>query len=221
LTNYTSSVLYNERKKVPYIVNLPLDRFLGEPMARIPVEEVERLKTEVSVQRLAEARGVAFKKHGSDLIGRCPFHDDKTPSLVVTSEKNLRHCLGACQAGGSVIDWVMKAEGVSFRHAIELLQNDYQPVAGIKSASFFGVQYGLPAVLSDLPGGTFSLIGAFQTGNAYYNGNYFQASQAGGATLGGIALAELLGAYGLSLGGPWGGAAGVVVGGLLGTGPNS
>jgi RHS repeat-associated protein len=89
--------------------------------------------------------------------------------------------------------------------------------AGIKSASFFGVQYGLPAVLSDLPGGTFSLIGAFQTGNAYYNGNYFQASQAGGATLGGIALGELLGAYGLSVGGPWGGAAGIVVGGLLGT----
>ena len=54
-------------------------------MARIPDEVVERLKTDISVQRLAEARGVAFKQHGSDLIGRCPFHDDKTPSLVVTS----------------------------------------------------------------------------------------------------------------------------------------
>ena len=68
-------------------------------MARIPVEVVERLKTEISVQRLAEARGVVFKPHGSDLIGRCPFHDDKTPSLVVTPAKNLWHCLGACQAG--------------------------------------------------------------------------------------------------------------------------
>jgi len=103
-------------------------------MARIPVEVVERLKTEVSVQRLAEARGVAFKKHGSDLIGCCPFHDDKTPSLVVTPAKNLWHCLGACQAGGSVIDWVMKAEGVSFRHAVELLQNDYQPLAACADA---------------------------------------------------------------------------------------
>src|SRR6266436_6436400 len=93
-------------------------------MARIPVEVVERLKAEVSVQRLAEARGVTFKPHGSDLIGRCPFHDDKTPSLVVTPAKNLWHCLGACQAGGTVIDWVMKSEGVSFRHAVELLQND-------------------------------------------------------------------------------------------------
>jgi DNA primase len=103
-------------------------------MARIPDQVVERLKAEISVQRLAEAHGVAFKKHGSDLIGRCPFHDDKTPSLVVTPAKNLWHCLGACQAGGTVIDWVIKAEGVSFRHAVELLQNDYQPLAAAPGA---------------------------------------------------------------------------------------
>lgn len=98
-------------------------------MARIPDQVVERLKAEICVQRLAEARGVTFKKHGADLIGRCVFHSDRTPSLVVTPAKNLWHCLGACQAGGTVIDWVMKAEGVSFRHAVELLQNDYQPLA--------------------------------------------------------------------------------------------
>ncbi|MCP4993418.1 MAG: DNA primase, partial [Gammaproteobacteria bacterium] len=55
------------------------------------------------------------------------FHDDKEPSLVITPKQNLWHCLGACQTGGSVIDWVMKAEGVSFRHATELLISDYQP----------------------------------------------------------------------------------------------
>lgn len=91
-------------------------------MARIPDQEIERLKSEVSVQRLAEARGVALKRHGADLHGCCPWHDDKTPSLVISPAKNLWHCLGACQAGGSVIDWVMKAEGVSFRHAVELLR---------------------------------------------------------------------------------------------------
>jgi DNA primase len=104
-------------------------------MARIPDQVVERLKAEISVQRLAEAHGVAFKKHGNDLIGRCPFHDDKTPSLVVTPAKNLWHCLGACQAGGTVIDWVIKAEGISFRHAVELLQNDYQPLAAASSSA--------------------------------------------------------------------------------------
>jgi DNA primase catalytic core len=99
-------------------------------MARIADGVIERLKETVSVERLAEARGVVLKKHGAgDLIGQCPFHDDKTPSLVITPAKNLWHCLGACQAGGTVIDWVMRAEGVSFRHAVELLQNDALPLA--------------------------------------------------------------------------------------------
>lgn len=98
-------------------------------MARIPEAELERLKAEVAVERLAEARGVVLARRGADLVGLCPFHDDHEPSLVITPAKNLWHCLGACQAGGSAIDWVMRAEGVSFRHAVELLQVDYQPSA--------------------------------------------------------------------------------------------
>ena len=98
-------------------------------MARIPDDQIERLKQEVSLQRLAEGMGITLKRHGADLIGLCPFHDDHEPSLVISPKNNLWHCLGACQAGGSVIDWVMKAEGVSFRHAVELLQADYQPLA--------------------------------------------------------------------------------------------
>jgi DNA primase catalytic core len=99
-------------------------------MARIPEHEIERLKREISVERLAEARGVSLSRSGDNLIGLCPFHDDREPSLVITPEKNLWHCLGACQAGGSVIDWVMKAEGISFRHAIELLRKDAMGTSG-------------------------------------------------------------------------------------------
>ena len=98
-------------------------------MARISDEELERLKGEVSVQRLAESRGVKLKGHGADLIGLCPFHEDRKPSLVISPRKNLWHCLGACQTGGSAIDWVIKAEGVSFRHAVELLRNDHFSLA--------------------------------------------------------------------------------------------
>lgn len=93
-------------------------------MPRIPEETIERLKQEVSLERLATARGVKLTRHGADLIGLCPFHDDREPSLVISPKKNLWHCLGACQTGGTVIDWVMKAEGVSFRHAVELLRAD-------------------------------------------------------------------------------------------------
>jgi DNA primase catalytic core len=91
-------------------------------MARIPESEIEQLKLQVSLVRLAEAAGIALKPHGKDLVGRCPFHDDKTPSLVISPKANLWHCLGACQAGGSVVDWVMRFENVSFRRAVDLLR---------------------------------------------------------------------------------------------------
>jgi len=104
-------------------------------MARIPEHEVERLKREVSVQRLAEARGIKLVRHGADLIGKCPFHNDRTPSLVITPKKNLWHCLGACNVGGTAIDWVMRANGVSFRHAVELLRADHLGVADAPGAS--------------------------------------------------------------------------------------
>lgn len=109
-------------------------------MPRIPEDELARLKTGVSLVRLVEVSGVKLEKRGKDHVGRCPFHDDKTPSLVVSPEKNLWNCLGACGAGGDVIAWVMKAEGVSFRHAVELLQNDYQPHDAAKPVAKSTVQ---------------------------------------------------------------------------------
>lgn len=93
-------------------------------MARVPEAELARIKAEVSLVRLVESAGVELRRQGRDLVGQCPFHDDRTPSLVVTPARNLWHCLGACQAGGSVIDWVMRVEGISFRHAVELLRVD-------------------------------------------------------------------------------------------------
>ena len=98
-------------------------------MARIPDEDIERIKREVSLQRLVEAQGIELKRHGADLLGLCPFHEDHEPSLVISPKTNLWHCLGACQAGGSVIDWVMKSRGVSFRHAAELLRNEHPSLA--------------------------------------------------------------------------------------------
>jgi len=97
-------------------------------MARIPEDELRRLKEEISVQRLVAAGGVGLKASGKDWLGCCPFHDDDEPSLVVTPAKNLWHCFG-CGIGGGPIDWVMKKEGVSFRHAVELLRADSSSVA--------------------------------------------------------------------------------------------
>lgn len=99
-------------------------------MARIPEAEIERLKSEVAVERLVESAGVTLKRAGRDLLGRCPFHEDAEASLVVTPAKNLWHCFG-CQVGGGPIDWVMKTQGVSFRHAVELLKSDSPLAASV------------------------------------------------------------------------------------------
>jgi DNA primase catalytic core len=97
--------------------------FPEDSVARVPEAEIERLKARVSLASLVEARGIELRRVGKDLVGCCPFHDDREPSLVITPAKNLWHCMGACATGGSVIDWVMRVEGVSFRHAVELLRD--------------------------------------------------------------------------------------------------
>lgn len=104
-------------------------------MARIPETEIERLKNEISVERLVEASGIELKKTGRDLTGKCPFHEDDTASLVVTPAKNLWHCFG-CGAAGGPIDWVIKKNGVSFRHAVELLREglSHFPHPGTRAA---------------------------------------------------------------------------------------
>jgi DNA primase catalytic core len=97
-------------------------------MARVPEAELERLKADVSLVRLIEDAGIKLARRGKDYIACCPFHAEDTASLVVTPEKNLFHCFGCGVAGGPV-DWVMKRNGVSFRHAVELLREGFAPVA--------------------------------------------------------------------------------------------
>ena len=48
-------------------------------MARIPDHEIERLKQEVSLERLVQARGIELKRYGADLLGLCPFHKEHEP----------------------------------------------------------------------------------------------------------------------------------------------
>jgi len=98
-------------------------------MPRIPDAELERLKQSVSLADLCRGRGIELKPHGSrDLIGKCPFHEDKTPSFVVTPEKQLFHCMG-CDAAGSVIDFVMRVDGIDFKEAVARLLPSARPVA--------------------------------------------------------------------------------------------
>jgi DNA primase catalytic core len=91
-------------------------------MPRIPEEEIERVKRSVDLAALVRSRGVELRRHGAkDLVGRCPFHPDARPSFVVSPHKGLFHCLG-CDAAGSVIDLVMKLDGLDFRAAVDKLR---------------------------------------------------------------------------------------------------
>jgi DNA primase catalytic core len=89
-------------------------------MKWISEQEVTRLKSEFALTRLCEQYGLKLEKHGKDLAACCPFHQDETPSFIVTPEKNLWNCLGGC-GGGSVIDLVMRVEKIAFRRAVERL----------------------------------------------------------------------------------------------------
>jgi DNA primase catalytic core len=93
-------------------------------MARFDEELIRRLKTDTDIVALIESYGTKLRDRGKggELIGLCPIHDDKNPSLVVNRRKGVWNCLGACGKGGDVIAFVMHAEKVSFRHAVELLQ---------------------------------------------------------------------------------------------------
>ncbi|MEE9354887.1 MAG: CHC2 zinc finger domain-containing protein [Methylococcaceae bacterium] len=103
-------------------------------MARLSDNEITKLKNEVSLHDLVESSSITLKKQGKDYLGHCPFHDDKTPSLVISPDKNLWNCLGACSEGGDVIQWVMKREGLSFRDAVAWLIDDSKTVVA-KSGS--------------------------------------------------------------------------------------
>jgi DNA primase catalytic core len=94
-------------------------------MPRIPDSEIARIKTDTDLVALIQSRGVALKQQGSNWTGFCPFHEDKeNPNLIVTPGKGLWRCMAACcGATGNVIQFVERFDGLSFRHAFEVLAN--------------------------------------------------------------------------------------------------
>ena len=66
------------------------------------------------------SRYVRLKKSGRGYTGLCPFHNEKSPSFHVSPDKQLFHCFG-CGAGGNLIQFVMRIEGLDFRDALKML----------------------------------------------------------------------------------------------------
>lgn len=86
---------------------------------RIPDSFIETLNDRLNLVDVVSAR-VPLKKAGREYTGRCPFHDDSSPSFAVNPDKQVYHCFG-CGASGGLISFVMEFDRVDFISAIESL----------------------------------------------------------------------------------------------------
>lgn len=86
-------------------------------MARIPEEFVAEVNARLDVAEVVGAY-VSLKKQGRNLIGLCPFHNEKTPSFSVSPDKQIYYCFG-CHKGGNALRFLMEIEGLTFPEAVE------------------------------------------------------------------------------------------------------
>ncbi|MDJ0783773.1 MAG: DNA primase [Desulfosarcinaceae bacterium] len=85
----------------------------------IPEDKIQEIRTAADIVQVVGDR-VALKKAGKNFVGLCPFHAEKTPSFTVSPDKQMYHCFG-CGAGGNVIGFLMKADGLTFPEAVKNL----------------------------------------------------------------------------------------------------
>jgi DNA primase len=90
---------------------------------KIPPEKIAEVRERADIERVV-SRYVRLTKKGRRHVGLCPFHSEKTPSFGVSADKQLYHCFG-CQAGGDVIDFVRRIDGLEFIEAIRQLAAEF------------------------------------------------------------------------------------------------
>jgi DNA primase len=89
----------------------------------IPDEVLEELKERADIVEVISEH-LPLKKAGRNYKGLCPFHQEKTPSFMVSPDKQLFHCFG-CGVGGNIFTFLMKYEQISFSEAAKALAQKY------------------------------------------------------------------------------------------------
>ncbi len=85
----------------------------------IPENIVDQVQTRSDIVEVV-SRYIPLQKAGRNFKAPCPFHNEKTPSFVVSPDKQIYHCFG-CGAGGNVFSFLMKYENLSFPEVVEML----------------------------------------------------------------------------------------------------
>ena len=88
-------------------------------MARYSDETIEDVRQSNDIVDVI-SQYVSLRRSGRNYFGLCPFHNEKSPSFSVSPDKQIFHCFG-CGAGGNVISFIMKVEGINFIEAVQLL----------------------------------------------------------------------------------------------------
>ncbi len=91
---------------------------------RLHPDTLEEIKEKVNIYNTI-SEYVVLKKRGKNYVGLCPFHDEKTPSFTVNSDKQLYHCFG-CGAGGNAIKFLMEIRKEPFNQVILELAKQYK-----------------------------------------------------------------------------------------------
>ena len=89
----------------------------------IPQDTIEKIFDTVRVEEIV-GDFVELKKAGVNYKGRCPFHDEKTPSFVVSPTKGIYKCFG-CQKGGNSINFIQEIQAVSYPEALRYAADKY------------------------------------------------------------------------------------------------
>lgn len=107
----------------------------------IPKETIDNILLAVRVEEII-ADYVNLKKKGVNYVGCCPFHNEKTASLVVSPVKNIYKCFG-CGEGGNAVNFVMKHDGISYPAALKQIASKYNIIIDSNESSEDKEKYGL------------------------------------------------------------------------------